>query len=323
MKKLVALLLTLVLTFALALSFGCLEPKGGVNVKYYKDGPTVVQMMNSGAETIGLVPEPAATNLEKAFAKKEKPIYRLDLQELYDSETKAYPQAVLMVKKSILTESLYNELKTSITESVVWAKEKPSNAVSAISGKFATTLNANTLSAEAIDGCKIYFEDATSAKKSVNQYIEDIRAIDESSAKVVNDDFFYSSATGSNIQDAYTFACPDGAPALAISKLINDGNNLGTGKTVNYEIVAPNMLGGDIVIMPLNIATKKYNSDEKDPMVCVAVITHGNFYIMSTEKITIDDLKDKQIAVPNMGAVPDWTIQSVLKNNGYEINVLG
>ncbi len=329
MKKLLSLLLAFTLTVSLALAVGCSEPKGDVKIKYYKDGATVVQMMNSGAETIGLIPEPAVSNIEKAFAKQNKAIYKMDLQELYDSETKAYPQAVLMVKKSVITESLYENLNTAITNSVAWAKQNPKGAVLTIKDKFASTLNENTLTGTTIDNCKIYFEGAEDATASVKDYIDNIRSIEEQSANVVSDDFFYSSASGQNSKDSYTLACPDGAPALAVSKLISDGNQLGTGKTVNYKVVAAagiknEMTEGisDIILMPINLATKFYSVNANDPYVMVAVITHGNFYIMSMEEITVDDLKDKQIAVPNMGAVPDWTIRYVLQEKGYNIGIV-
>ncbi len=330
MKKLLSLLLALTLSFTMLLGVGCSEPKDVV-VKYYANGADIVKMMNSGAETIGLIPEPAATNLEKAFAKQGKEIYRLDLQELYDGEAKAYPQAVLMAKKSVLTADLYNGLNSSINESVAWAKENPSNAVSAINGKFATTLNASTLSASAIEGCKIYFESADLAKDSVKKYVEDIRSIEQTSANQVNDEFFFNKTqpVTSIEKESLTFACPDGAPAIAISKLINDNSQLGTGKVIDYKVVASTLIGAqmsqgtaDIILMPVNAATKLYNKyDSNDPYVCVAVITHGNFYIMSTEQISIDDLKGKNIAVPNMGAVPDWTIRYVLQQNGYNVSV--
>ncbi len=327
MKKFLSLSLTFVLTLALALSIGCAQPKGGVNIKYYATAQDIVPLMMAGKENIGLIPEPAVTNLENAMAKQGKTVYKLDLQELYDSQAKAYPQAVLMVKKSVLTDELYNQLKTAITDSVAWAKENIATAVSALGD--VTTLNASTLTASAIDGCKIYFESASEAKNSVVKYIDDIRSIESSSATAVTDDFFYSTASGSNFKESYTFACPDGAPAIAISKLINDGNKLGTDKTVNYNIVAANLIAtqmsngiADIMIMPVNAATKLYNKNADDTYACVAVITHGNFYIMSTEQISIDDLTDKQIAVPNMGAVPDWTIRKVLQNKGYTINVI-
>ncbi len=327
MKKLLSLALTLILSLIALFSVGCSESKGGVSLKYYGAAQDIVPLMIAGKETIGLIPEPAVTNLEKAFEKQGKAIYKLDLQELYDKEAKAYPQAVLMVKKSVLTENLYGELKASITESVAWAKE---NIATAVSATQSATLNANTLTASAIDGCKIYFEDASNSKDSVVKYINDIRSIEEKSANIVEEDFFYSTASGTNTKESYTFSCPDGAPALAISKLINDANQLGTGKAVNYKVVAANLIttemsegSSDIIIMPINAATKLYNKhDADDPYVCAAVITHGNFYIMSSEEITVEQLTDKQIAVPNKGAVPDWTIQLVLKNLGYTINVV-
>ncbi len=324
MKKLLSLTLTFFLTFAMLLSVGCSTPKGGVNVKYYGTAQDIVPLMLAGKETIGLIPEPAATNLEKVMQKQGKEIYRLDLQELYESETKAYPQAVLMVKKNVLTEELYNQLKSSIEESIGWVNDNVEIAVSAIGSKFATTLDASKLTPSAIKGCKIYFENSNEAKESVNKYIGDIRSIDQASANEVDDDFFFNKEeTVETInQESLTFCCPDGAPALAVSKLINDNNDLGTGKAIEYKVVAPKMLAGDIVVMPLNLATKKYKANASDAYVCVAVLTHGNFYIMSTDKITVDDLRDRQIAVPNMGAVPDWTIRKVLLNKGYTINVV-
>ncbi len=334
MKKFLSLTLGALLSLTLLCAIGCNQPKGVVNVQYYGTAQDIVPQMLAGKESIALIPEPAATNLEKALDKQGKSAYRLDLQELYDSENKAYPQAVLMVKKNVLTSDLYNALKMGINESVEFAKASPSDAVLAIKGNYEnTSLNVNTLTASAIEGCKIYFESADLAKDSVKKYIEDIRSIEQSSAVAVTDEFFFNKTQPSvtPATESLTFACPDGAPALAISKLIKDSNQLGTGKSVNYKVInaseiGPQMATGkaDILLMPVNAASKLYNKhDANNPYVCAGVVTHGNFYIMSTEKITINDLTDKKIALPNMGAVPDWTIRKVLINFGYEINVLG
>ena len=40
------------------------------------------------------------------------------------------------------------------------------------------------------------------------------------------------------------------------------------------------------------------------------------------EEITLDDLCGKQIAIPMMGAVPDWTMQMVLKKHGLSFAVV-
>ncbi len=325
MKKVLTLILSVLLSTVAVFGSACAkEPeKDKVNIKYYQDGSKVVQSIMGGNETIGLVPEPAATNLEaKYLQQKGKALYRLDLQELYDSETQAYPQAVLMVKKSVLqaNPNLVNTLQTKITESASWIKQNVSSAVSAVNGKGGSTLNAQTLSEKAIDGCKIYWESASDAKTSVKNYINKIVEIDSAKASAVSDDFFYSGVESTASQkESYTFMAPDGAPALAIAKLIYDNDNLGTGKSVNYSVlsstlVMPNLSSGsaDIIVAPVNAASMRYNTNGNE-YVMVAVITHGNFYIISTTEISVNDLKDKQVAVPNQGAVPDWTFKMVLE----------
>ena len=130
-----------------------------------------------------------------------------------------------------------------------------------------------------------------------------------------------------------TVSAPDGAPALAIAKFIVDNETFETELTFNYNVIKANTIPvvyrgaqADILIMPVNIASKFYNTDSNtsDPYKMVSVITHGNFYIISTEKITVDDLKDKQVAVPNQNAVPDWTFRLTMKKYNLEVyNVEG
>ena len=327
MKKFLTAVLSAVLCCVAIFGVACVsEPeKGKVNVKYYANGQQIVQSIMNGSETIGLVPEPAASNLEANYLKqKGQALYRLDLQELYDSQTKAYPQAVLMVKKSVLGAhpDLVSTLESKIADSVSWAKQNVSSAVDVINYNGGSTLNKNALTETAIDNCKIYWQSAQNAKTSVKGYINKIVEIDNTKASAVSDDFFYISVASGSAKNSYTFMAPDGAPALAIAKLIFDNDNLGTGKTINYSVLSstqvnPNLSSGsaDFIIAPVNLASKLYKANGND-YVMVSVITHGNFYILSTTEISVKDLKDKQVAVPNQGAVPDWTFKMVLNKNG-------
>ena len=129
----------------------------------------------------------------------------------------------------------------------------------------------------------------------------------------------FGSACSKEPEANYKFMVPDGAPALAIAKLIHENDNLGTGKTVEYSVlsstqVMPNLSSGsaDIIVAPVNAASMRYNTNGND-YVMVAVLTHGNFYILSTTEISVQDLIGKQVAVPNQGAVPDWTFKMVLE----------
>ena len=326
------------------------ETSNALEIKYYNQGSDLLPMLISGRETIGLLPEPAASTLEKRTAGVTW--YRLSLQQLYDSEEKAYPQAVLMIKSSVLEE--YPEVFTAFSEKTVenveWAKSNTADAVAAVKNLFAnTTLTAESMTSQVIDNCKIYFQSAADGKESVNAYIEDIRSIYSASANVVNNDFYYSDASGAseavltgentivkNNNESFdsgktlSVYAPDGAPALAIAKFINDSYDLGTGVSVGYNIVKSDEIGsamaqakGDIIIMPVSAATKMYaaGNNQSDPYKLAAVMTHGNFYIMSTENITLNDLKGKRIGVPNRGQVPDWTFQSVLNKNDITFTV--
>ena len=182
------------LWFSTVDSQGVTDPNK-VNLKYYAEGKDVVSSIMAGNHTIGLVPEPAASALETNYlSKKGQTLYRLDLQELYDSQEKAYPQAVLMVKKSLLdaNPNIVDALEDRITQSAGWIKTNVQTAVGAINQKGGITLSSNTLTEKAINGCKIYWQSAENSKNSVRTYINRIIEIDNNKATAVSDDFFYA-----------------------------------------------------------------------------------------------------------------------------------
>ena len=334
MKKLFMIIVSMIFFATAVLSFtACGHKSHEVSIKYYADGSQIVSAILGEEENIGLVPEPAASNLINRTATQGKTLYSLDLQELYDENSGSFPQAVLMVKESVLSNypQTASAFESGIDENVAWAKTNTADAVNAVKSKLETsTLNINALSGKAIDGCKIYYESAQDSESVVKTYTEEIIALNSSSAKSVEDDFFYNTTAPVNSEKTnLSVYVPDGAPALAIAKFIADQNDLGTNLTVNYYVVATSLVssqlvpayrGGtaDIIILPLNLATKFYNTDQntEDNYKMVSVITHGNFYIISTEQITIENLKGKRIAVPQQNAIPDWTFRIVLKKHG-------
>lgn len=119
---------------------------------------------------------------------------------------------------------------------------------------------------------------------------------------------------------------PDGAPAIAVSKLIADKDNLGL-ESVNYNVVSSGEIGtqmssgnADIIILPVNQASISYKKNSSDPYKLVAVITHGNLYMVSKTQITdLNVLKGKVIGIAgNENQVPDLTLKAVLKANSIE-----
>lgn len=165
-----------------------IEGKVVLNYSLVEAGNIVRGMMagNAGIE-IGLIPEPAATNLSaKGFG------YQLSLQELYDVENKSYPQAVLMVKESIVKreKELIFDMANSFAENVKFAENNPKKAVEGIKGIFETSTLADNLSASAVKGCNIYWQGAETAEDQVENYIDRIRMISVDFANQVDDDFF-------------------------------------------------------------------------------------------------------------------------------------
>ena len=335
MKKLVALILSIVSAFTV-LTFSACGSKGDVNLKYYNAASELIPALKTGKIAYGLLPEPAATNLEN-MTKDEKTWYRLDIQELYDNDTKRYPQAVMLVKESLL--NTHPQLVGLIAEKFVgnatWVVEHPNETVETVyrndvcAEGVTPSFKAAILKQSVVDNCHISWQGAQDGKSAVSDYINEIVAIETASAKPVTDDLFYNgTAAGEFTADTVNVYCPDGAPALAIAKFIYDNENFGTGKTFNYHVVAADNIGGtvqqgagDIVILPVNAASKLYKAHSEDPYKLVSVVTHGNLYLMCSEEITAKDLKDKIIGVPGLGKVPDLTLKVVLDKLGYNVQV--
>lgn len=167
---------------------------GKITLRYFQSAQDMIPLLKQGVLSVGLLPEPAATNLTKKANNREWT--RTDIQNLYDSEQKAYPQAVLMVRKSI-----YDAQKTQINgmaeyfnTNAQWIKENTESAIKAVNSKLGEgitpSLNAETISATVIENCKIYFKSASISKDYVKTYLNKIISVSAQSAVSVTDDFF-------------------------------------------------------------------------------------------------------------------------------------
>lgn len=331
MKKLIAIVLSIVSVFSV-FAFSACGSKGNVNIKYYDTAGDLQPALKNGAVGYGVLAEPAATILE-SITKDTMTWHRLDIQELYDKETKSYPQAVMVVKESLL--NTYPQLVSTIADkfaaNVTWATENPKQAAEAVNSIAGDnpSLKPAMLTQKAVENCNIRWQSAQDAKQAVKKYLDDIREIEPISANPATDDLFYDgTATGAFNSDTVKVYAPDGAPALAIAEFIKDTETFGTGKSFEYHVVSANTIGdlvgdgtGDIVILPVNAASKQYKKNTADPYKLVSVVTHGNIYLMCSEIITADDLKDKTIGVFNMGGVPDLTFRALLKKIGYNVEI--
>lgn len=117
---------------------------------------------------------------------------------------------------------------------------------------------------------------------------------------------------------------PDGAPALAMAKLMYDDNEFGN--DIDYNVVASNNIGNyiiqekaDIAIVPVNMASKLIGQGDKYKMV--ATVTNGNLYIVGNRDIsTLEDLKGEVVGVIGQGNVPDLNLKYLLSNNSDPID---
>ncbi len=167
---------------------------GKITLNYFADAQEMIPMLIQGKLSVGLLPEPAATKLTSVAS--DKTWTRLDVQELYDGETKSYPQAVLMVKKSVYDQYKDNvdRIKDMFADNVSWVTQNTETAVNAVNGKLpegvTPSLVAANITSTVVSNCKIYYESAAQAKQSVLNYINKIKAVADKSANVVTDDFF-------------------------------------------------------------------------------------------------------------------------------------
>ena len=127
---------------------------------------------------------------------------------------------------------------------------------------------------------------------------------------------------------------PDGAPALAMAKLMHDDASFG--KDVDYEVVDASLIQtfvsgenpkADICILPVNLASKVVGSGEVYKML--GTVTHGNLFILKKsggEDITLENLQSlvgKTVGVINLAAIPGITFKLILKDNNLQFNELG
>ena len=114
--------------------------------------------------------------------------------------------------------------------------------------------------------------------------------------------------------------CPDGAPALAISKMIYDDNQFDT--RVDYTVVSASNIANtilnktaDIAILPVNAASKILGDNYK----IVATVTNGNLFVVGNKDISsLSDLSGEVIGVIGQGNVPDLNFRYLLSANSVD-----
>lgn len=139
-------------------------------------------------------------------------------------------------------------------------------------------------------------------------------------------------ACNKDVKTAINVYAPDGAPALALAQLMYDENDFGEG--VSYHIVDSGTLpsrisaedetkNADIIIMPVNMASKVLNDGSRYKML--GTVTHGNLFILANknaEQLTRDNfaekLSGKKVGVINLNEFPGVMFRTLLSDYSVE-----
>ena len=114
---------------------------------------------------------------------------------------------------------------------------------------------------------------------------------------------------------------PDGAPALAFAKLMDEENKLGK-ENLSYTVVTADAISSyvqdesaTVALMPITGASKF----AADKYKAVSVITHGNIFVIGKGEATeLADLKDKIVGVVQLPNVPGLTFKHLLGDAGVD-----
>lgn len=343
MKKILGKTLAIMVIGVSAIGFAACTPTPVPNDK----GDKSVKLVAYDAENVTpaggcdyyLCPEPAATTKIKGTANSAAPFFMAgNLQTLYGGE-KGYPQAVLVAKKSVIESdsAAAQQMISYMLESETYLSTvSPETVLELLADKrtegLAPSFNANNLTREVIANSSVRFTAASDCKTAVNDFLDQLIAVDESSASKVSDSFYYTATASANdVQGTYSVYAPDGAPALSLVNAISQNNEHFTYNVVNsttiQTYVAGNQPKADFCVLPVNAASKLLGSGETYQML--GTVTNGNLYFLSTgsnEVLTKDNLASlagKTIGVVQLPNVPGLTLQVVLKQYGIEYTIEG
>ena len=126
------------------------------------------------------------------------------------------------------------------------------------------------------------------------------------------------------LKDDAEIYMPDGAPALAMAKLIAEDYEDADFHVVEASTIQTYVTGenpkADLCVLPLNAAVKLLGTGEKYKML--GTVTHGNLYLISTDGETVYDkpsdlagLIGKKVGAIQLQNVPGLTLKLILDKN--------
>ncbi len=155
---------------------------GKVMLKYFSDASEIIPQVLQGKADFALVGEPAATQLMSKLLEQGKTAYNLfDLQQLWKETVKSqrdgYPQASLIVKKSLYTAALQRWLDTSLRENEAFLRENVGR-VKDILQSVGSSLTIR-FTDEIITRCNLAYVPAADAKEDIETYLDKFKGMEQ------------------------------------------------------------------------------------------------------------------------------------------------
>lgn len=162
------------------------EHLGKLAIRYFSDASEIIPLFLKGEADYALVGEPAATQLvnklvEQGYSTGEP----LDLQKLWrqttESDREGYPQASLIVKKSVFTSAdsakkVCDMLDASLSANANFLKENVGKVKDLLSSA-GSALQVN-FNQEIISRCNTAFVDGYSARSDIEKYLSEFVGMD-------------------------------------------------------------------------------------------------------------------------------------------------
>lgn len=168
------------------------DDKSGVTISYVAEGTTAVTNLMQNNCDFALVGEPLATNAINNAKSNGKTLYRVfDLQQLWQgvtqSDTLGYPQASVIVKKSLLSEDdfatvLYDTLSQNnvfLSQNIDRLTDILSSVNSSLKAKFTMDM---------INRCNLNVVKACDIKQEIYDYVEQLG---KQFTQMLKDDLYY------------------------------------------------------------------------------------------------------------------------------------
>ena len=117
---------------------------------------------------------------------------------------------------------------------------------------------------------------------------------------------------------------PTGTPSLGIANVLNDKTLVDANIVSGSDplIAAFTNASYDVVVAPVNLGAKLYNSNENFSYILYKTIVWGNYYFVSNEEIeTIENLEGKTVLVFGMNSTPDVVLRTLISAKNINVNL--